>query len=84
MRKIDKRIVVVAAFIFIVGLAYGLMRFLAAQKEDLKQRPPVEAKRFVKAEQVKYTNIISPVSADGRLTSVAEVDIVCRNEDGRQ
>jgi len=76
MRKIDKRIVVVAAFIFIVGLAYGLMRFLAAQKEDLKRRPPVEAKRFVKAEPVKYTNLISPVFADGRLTSVAEVDII--------
>ena len=76
MRKIDKRIVVIAAFIFIVGLAYGLMRFLAAQKEELKQRPAVEAKRFVKAVPVKYTTIISQVSADGRLTSVAEVDIV--------
>ena len=76
MRRIDKRIVVIAAFIFIVGLAYGLMRFLAAQKEDLQRRPPVEAKRFVKAEPVKYGTIVSPVSADGRLTSVAEVDIV--------
>ncbi len=76
MRKIDKRIVVVAAFIFIVGLAYGLMRFLAAQKEDLRRQPPVEAKRFVKAEPVKYTTILSPVSAPGRLTSIAEVDIV--------
>ena len=76
MRKIDRRIVVVATFIFIVGLAYGLMRFLAAQKEDLQRRPPVEAKRFVKAEPVAYTTIISPVSAPGRLTSIAEVDIV--------
>lgn len=76
MRKIDKRIVVIAAFIFIVGLAYGLMRFLAAQKEEMKQRPAVEAKRFVKAVPVKYTTILSQVAADGRLTSVAEVDIV--------
>jgi membrane fusion protein (multidrug efflux system) len=76
MRKVDRRIVVIAAFIFIVGLAYGLMRFLAAQKEDLSKRPPVEAKRFVKAEPVKYTTIFSPVSAPGRLSSVAEVDIV--------
>ncbi len=76
MRKIDKRIVVIAAFIFIVGLAYGLMRFLAAQKEDMQRRPPVAAKRFVKAEPVKYVTILSPVSADGRLTSTAEVDIV--------
>jgi multidrug efflux pump subunit AcrA (membrane-fusion protein) len=76
MRRIDRRIVIVATFIFIVGLAYGLMRFLAAQKEDLRLRPPVEAKRFVKAEPVEYTTIISPVSAPGRLTSIAEVDIV--------
>lgn len=76
MRKIDRRIVIVAAFIFIVGLAYGLMRFLAAQKEDLRSNPPIEAKRYVKAEPVKYERIISPVSAPGRLTSVAEVDIV--------
>lgn len=76
MRKIDKRIVVITAFIFIVGLAYGLMKFLAAQKEDMQRRPPVAAKRFVKAEPVKYVTILSPVSADGRLTSTAEVDIV--------
>jgi multidrug efflux pump subunit AcrA (membrane-fusion protein) len=36
----------------------------------------VAAKRFVKAEPVKYVTILSPVSADGRLTSTAEVDIV--------
>ncbi len=76
MRKIDKRIVVITAFIFIVGFAYGLMKFLAAQKEDLRRQPPVEAKRYVKAEAVKYDRIISPVFAPGRLTSVAEVDIV--------
>jgi len=66
----------VAAFIFIVGLAYGLMRFLASQKEDLRRRPPIEAKRYVKASPVEYTKVISPVSAPGRLTSVAEVDII--------
>lgn len=76
MRKIDRRIIIIAAFIFIVGLAYGLMRFLAAQKEDLRRRPPVEAKRYVKAEPVKYATVISAVSAPGRLASVAEVDIV--------
>jgi membrane fusion protein (multidrug efflux system) len=76
MRKIDRRIVIVAAFIFIVGLAYGLMRFLAAQKEDLRKQPPIEAKRYVRAQTVKYSRIISPVTAPGRLTSVAEVDII--------
>ncbi len=76
MRKIDRRIVVVAAFVIIVGLAYGLMRFLALQREDLRSVPPVEAKRYVRAREIKYGKVISPVSAPGRLTSVAEVDIV--------
>jgi multidrug efflux pump subunit AcrA (membrane-fusion protein) len=77
MRKIDRRIIIVAAFIFIVGLAYGLMRFLAAQKEDLRRRPPIEAKRYVNAQPVKYGRVISPVTAPGgRLASVAEVDII--------
>ncbi len=76
MRKIDRRIVIVAAFIFIVGMAYGLMKFLANQKEDLKSRPSVEAKRYVKAQSVEYTKVLSSVSEPGRLTSVAEVDII--------
>jgi membrane fusion protein (multidrug efflux system) len=76
MRRIDRRIVIVAAFIFIVGLAYGLMRFLAAQKEDLRKQPPIEAKRYVRARTVKYDRVISPVRAPGRLTSQAEVEII--------
>ncbi len=40
------------------------------------RRPPREAKRFVESESVKYGHILSPVSAPGRLTSVAEVEII--------
>jgi multidrug efflux pump subunit AcrA (membrane-fusion protein) len=76
MRKIDRRIIIVAAFVFIVVLAYGLMRFLIAQKEDPMRRPPREAKRYVQSETVKYSRILSPVSAPGRLASVAEVEII--------
>ena len=63
MKKIDSRILIIAAFVFIVALAHGLMRFLAAQKEDLKSRTPVEAKRYVQDQPVKYSTVISPVSA---------------------
>ena len=63
-------------FLFIVGLSYGLMKFLASQKEDLRKRPSIEAKRYVKAQPVEYKKIISPVSEMGRVASVAEVDIV--------
>ena len=76
MKKIDRRIVIVAAFIFIVGLAFGLMKFLAAQKPKPPRRPTVVAKRLVKAEEIKYTTITSPVSAPGRVASISEVDII--------
>jgi len=76
MRKIDRRIVIVISVIFIIGLAYGLMRFLIAQKEPPPMRRTVEARRFVKVEPVQYTNIAAFVSGPGRLASVAEVDIV--------
>ena len=43
MRKIDRRIVIVVSVIFILGLAYGLMKFLEAQKEAPPVRRSVEA-----------------------------------------
>lgn len=76
MKQIDRRIVIVAAFIFIVGLAFGIMKFLIAQKEDPRMRPAIEAKRYVKAEEVKYLTIISPVSAPGRVSSISEIDLI--------
>jgi multidrug efflux pump subunit AcrA (membrane-fusion protein) len=76
MRKIDRRIIMVFALIFIVGMAYGLMKFLIAQKEEPPMRPNVAAQRFVKAEPVSYGEINSPVSEEGRMSSVSEVDII--------
>ena len=76
MKKLDRRIIIIAALIFIIGLAYGLMQFLIAQKEEPPMRPPREVKRYVKAEPVKYDTIMSPTTASGRLYSVAEVDLV--------
>ena len=76
MRKIDRRIVIVVSVIFILGLAYGLMRFLIAQREDPPVRQTIESRRFVNVEPVKYTSISSSISEKGRLSSIAEVDIV--------
>jgi membrane fusion protein (multidrug efflux system) len=76
MKQIDRRIVIVAAFIFIVGLAYGLMKFLVAQKPEPFRRPAVVAKRYVKAEKVSYKTIISPVNAPGRVSSISEIDVI--------
>lgn len=76
MKKIDRRIVIVAAFLFIVGLAFGLMKYLIAQKDEPNRRPPVVAKRFVQAEEIKYKTIVTPVKAPGRVASTAQVDIM--------
>lgn len=76
MRKIDRRIVIIAALLFIVGMSYGLMKYLISLKEEPPMRPPVEAKRFVKTETVAYSTIYTPVSEPGRLSSIAEVDII--------
>lgn len=76
MRKIDRRIVIIVSVIFILGLAYGLMRFLIAIKEEPPVRQAIESRRYVNVEPVKYTTINSTVSEKGRLSSIAEVDIV--------
>jgi membrane fusion protein, multidrug efflux system len=76
MRKIDRRIVVVISVLFILVLAYGLMRFLIAQKEAPPVRRSIEARRYVKVEPVKFTRISSEVSEEGRLSSTAEIDLV--------
>ena len=76
MKNIDRRIVILGAFIFIIGLAFGIMKFLIAQKEEPFSRPPVVSKRYVKTEKVTYSTIVSPVTAQGRVNSLANVDII--------
>ncbi len=76
MRKIDRRIVIIVSVIFILGLAYGLMRFLIAQKEEPPVRRSLESRRYVKVDPVKYTSISASISETGRLSSIAEIDIV--------
>lgn len=66
----------VAALVFILGMAYGLMKFLIAQKEEPRMRPTMVAQRFVKAIPVKYGLVNSPVSGEGRMSSVSDVDII--------
>jgi len=76
VKKVDRRIIIVASFVFIVAMAYGIMKFLISQGEEPRMRPPMEAKRYVQAEPVEYNTITSPVSATGRLMSLSELDLV--------
>lgn len=76
MRKIDRRIVIVISVIFILGLAWGLMRFLIAQREAPPVRRSLESRRYVRVEPVKYGRITSAITEPGRLSSIAEIDVV--------
>jgi multidrug efflux pump subunit AcrA (membrane-fusion protein) len=68
--------VIVFSVIFIVSLAYGLMRFLIAQKEPPPVRRSIEARRYVRIEPISYKTIEATISEPGRLAAVSEVDIV--------
>jgi multidrug efflux pump subunit AcrA (membrane-fusion protein) len=76
MKKIDRRIVIIAALIFILGLSYGLMRYLISIRDDTVSLPVVDAKRLVKCDTIDYHDVISTVEAPGRLISSSETDIV--------
>ena len=76
MRKIDRRIVIVVSVLIVLLVAYGLMRFLIAQKEAPPVRRSVESRRYVKVEPVRYSLIPFEVTEEGRLASIAEIDIV--------
>jgi len=76
MKKIDRRIIIISAFIFIVGMAYGIMRFLIAQKEEPPARRDNDAKRYVQSTQVEYGTVESSVEAEGRLRSLSSIDMV--------
>lgn len=67
---------IVVSVLIILLVAYGLMRFLVAQKEAPPVRRTIEARRFVKVEPVRYQLIAAEVSEMGRFASVSEIDIV--------
>ncbi|MCF8346766.1 MAG: efflux RND transporter periplasmic adaptor subunit [Bacteroidales bacterium] len=75
MKKIDRRILIIISFVFIVGLAYGIMKFLIAQKEEPPASRTYEASRFVRAETIHYDTVMSPVSEPGRMLSVSIVNL---------
>lgn len=75
MKRIDRRILIVGSLIFIIGLAYGIMKFLISQKEAPPTRQGFESFRFVEARVVSYGKIISPVFEPGRMSSISEINI---------
>ncbi len=76
MKKIDRRIIIVSALIFIVALAFGIMKFLIARKEEPPARNDKNTKRYVQSAMVRYGTVESAIEARGRLRSMSSIDIV--------
>lgn len=67
--------IVVALILLLGGSAALSMLFVSLKPEPLR-RPESDLKRFVKAETVEYSDILSPLSRGGRVVSSSEVMLV--------
>jgi len=76
MTRVNKWIISIAAFIFIVVTGYGIFRYLLAQKEDPQRMAAPPAIREVQAIQVKYGTVEATVEGTGRILSVNETDLL--------
>ncbi len=68
--------IIVIAIVAILGGSFGLMSYFKSLKEKPEEKPPVEAKIFVKAKPVKYEKITPMVKEGGRLGSLNTVDVI--------
>ena len=67
---------IVVALIILLGGSAALSSLFVSMKPVPPRRPEMEIKRLVKAEAVKYEEITSSVSREGRVTSGNEVTLV--------
>lgn len=71
-----RQIIIVGSLVLIIVISFGLMQFLAAQREELPRRTPEVGERWVKAEPVSYSSIESQVNGMGRVTSTEVVQVI--------
>jgi membrane fusion protein, multidrug efflux system len=67
---------VVVALIVLLGGSAALSMMFVSMKPEPPRIPDNRMKRFVKAETVAYTDIVSPLSREGRMVSSNEVMLV--------
>ncbi|WP_340113340.1 efflux RND transporter periplasmic adaptor subunit [Maribellus mangrovi] len=67
---------IVVALIVLLGGSAALSELFVSMKPEPPTKPANDMKRFVKAETVKYTNVISPLTREGRAVSGSEVVLV--------
>ncbi|MFA5329385.1 MAG: efflux RND transporter periplasmic adaptor subunit [Prolixibacteraceae bacterium] len=67
---------IVVALVVLLGGSYALSELFVSLKPEPPRRPASDAKRYVKAEVVNYTDIVSPLQREGRVVSSNEVLLV--------
>ncbi len=67
---------IVVALIILLGGSAALSQLFVSMKPEPPRKPDMEMKRFVKAETVKYSEIISSVAREGRVVSSSEITLV--------
>ncbi len=72
-RKYQYHIITTITVVLLLAFGYQVMAFLVGLREEPERRPPQVPPRAVKAREVSYSSITSPVTADGRVISSREV-----------
>lgn len=67
---------IVVALIVLLGGSFALSELFVSLKPEPPRRPGETARRFVKAETIKYTDIVSPLKREGRVVSSNELVLV--------
>jgi hypothetical protein len=67
---------IVVVLIVLLGGSAALSLLFVSMKPEPPRMPDIELKRFVKAETVEYSEIISPLMRKGRVVSSSEVMLV--------
>lgn len=67
---------IVVALIVLLGGSAALSQLFVSMKPEQKKKPEIEMKRFVKAQEVKYSDVLSSLTRDGRAVSGGLVTLV--------
>ena len=71
-----KIIFIVVALIILLGGSAALSMLFVSMKPEPPRRPDTELVRYVKADTVKYSDVVSPLAREGRVVSGNEVMLV--------
>lgn len=67
---------IVVALIILLGGSAALSELFVSMKPEQRKKPEMEMKRFVNAQTVRYSEIVSPLSESGRAVSGSQVILV--------